>query len=553
MTLPPTHCAPPLPAVVVLLATPLALACGPGEPAQSSALASTDRAGVESFGPTNLVRMDGQFDDWLGQPVVLSDPMDAPDSPVDLGRVQAASDGRYLYLSLETGREVNAQAMEGGISVLVDADADPGTGEALFDLAGVDLVLELSRGDVPRPGGRGTGIGVRTRGPDGRLQPTVHASNLDVLVTPTYASHRFELRIARGHEAPAGLPLLAGHRVRIALAYANGGRVLDRTDTATIELAPLDPDAGMARWSEPLDPGNGVTRVLVWNVSHTIFRDHPERFAPVIAALEPDVVLLDEVHRAVGEADLRDFFSREPLGNRGPWDVVAGASGGTQMTVVASRIALRPEARMAGVRHEDDSLATLAVHFRDGRAQREFALERERGIPTVGAWVDLDGLPVLFVPVDLKSAGYDGSWEDRLREVQAARVRERVAEVLGRAGGSASAVIAGDLNLVGSRRPLDIIGRGLDDGADLAPADAYRLTDGSLATWRDGRQPFTPGRLDFVLVPTGKLDVQRSFTFDASELAPDLLSRLGVRAESTMIASDHLPIVVDLVRRSSES
>lgn len=429
---------------------------------------------------------------------------------------------------------------------MLDADGDAGSGDTLWEMTGVDLVIELSRQDVPRASGRGTGIGVRVRGPGGGLEPTIQAGAFDVIVTPTYAADRFELRIARGRRAADGSTLLDGARIRLAVVYTDGDAARDRTEVATVDLAPYDPRSGTRPWSETLAPEDGVARLLSWNVSHTSFRDRPERFAPVLGALEPDVILLDEVHRDVGEADLRAFFEMPALAARGPWEFVAGTSGGTQMTVVASRIGLRPEAEMAGVYHLADSLDALAAAFPERPAQLELDLERERGIPTVGAWVEVGGHPVLFVPVDLKSAGYDGSWEDRLREVQAARVRQAVARVLERRAGAGSAVIAGDLNLVGSRRPLDVLARGLDGGEDLVPADAYRLTDGSLATWRSPMQPFTPGRLDFVLIPERKLQVRRAFTFDAAELAPELRANLGIDAEATRTTSDHLPLVVDL-------
>jgi hypothetical protein len=110
----------------------------------------------------------------------------------------------------------------------------------------------------------------------------------------------------------------------------------------------------------------------------------------------------------------------------------------------------------------------------------------------------------------------------------------------------ASVVIGGDLNLVGSTAPLDSLVRGLDGGKDLAAVDTYRLSDGSMATWRNAGQVFTPGRLDYLLVPSSAFIPVRAFPFDVGELSDSLRERLGLDPEDSVLTSDHLPLVVDL-------
>ena len=89
----------------------------------------------------------------------------------------------------------------------------------------------------------------------------------------------------------------------------------------------------------------------------------------------------------------------------------------------------------------------------------------------------------------------------------------------------------------------------LDGEEDLVPVQAYRLTDRSMATWRNEYQPFSPGRLDFVLISNSTLAVERAFPFEAEELSEDLLATMGVREDDSRIAADHLPLVVDLSLR----
>jgi len=358
-------------------------------------------------------------------------------------------------------------------------------------------------------------------------------------VAPTHSSAWFEVRLGRVREG--GAHDLPGPNARVAFTFTSNGSVVDRTESATLRLPPLDPTPAPS-WSEALDP-SGDFRVLVWNVSSEGIRDRPERFARVMAALRPDVLMLDEVYGDVTEVGVRSFLGRREFAGGGAWNFVLGGSGGRQKTVVASRFRVRPEPAFQTLPYPAGALEELGERFPEGR--RLFAIEQERGLASVGAWVEVAGLPILFVPVDLQSAGYDGSFQDELRVLQARTLRRTISEVQQDASRPPAVVVGGDLNLVGSLTPLDSLVHGLDGNVDLIPADVFRLTNRSMATWRDPRTPFTPGRLDFVLFSGSALRVERSFVFDAAELSPDLLLRLGVEPDDSRLAADHLPLVVD--------
>ncbi|MBT8398228.1 MAG: endonuclease/exonuclease/phosphatase family protein [Gemmatimonadetes bacterium] len=481
-------------------------------------------------------------------PIVV-DPQDAPNgAAVDLGVIHAAADGHHIFFAVETGRPVNAQAMRGTLSILIDADDDRETGEAVGDFPGTDLVVELSRQDLAGRDGHGSGMALRELGSDGLLGDRTNAGGRDLVVAPTASASRFEIRLARGAlergegRVPTGSVELEGPLMRARFVFSYQGSVVDETESVTLTLPPLEGDAP-PRWSEGLDP-TGDLRVLVWNVSSERFRDRPERFARVMAAMDPDVLLLDEVYGAVTEADLRAFFSRPELAAREPWEFVLGKSGGRQKTVVASRVGIRPELALEDVLYPDGALGPLAERFPE--AERLWDLERERGLATTGAWVEAAGQPILFVPIDLQSAGYDGSFEDHLRVLQARTLRAVVMGALADSGRPAGVVIGGDLNLVGSHVPLDSLVHGLDGARDLIPVDTYRLTDRSIATWRNPDTQFTPGRLDYVLISSSTLSADQAFAFEVGELSTEMQERLGLAPEDTRLTADHLPLVVDL-------
>ena len=108
-------------------------------------------------------------------------------------------------------------------------------------------------------------------------------------------------------------------------------------------------------------------------------------------------------------------------------------------------------------------------------------------------------------------------------------------------------IVAGDFNLVGARRPLDLLTTRLDiPGLSLIEAEPYQLDGLSNATWSDRKQPFVPGRLDYLLYSIAQFRVRGAFALDSVDLAPQSLQSHRLRAEDTASASDHLPLVVDL-------
>ncbi len=119
--------------------------------------------------------------------------------------------------------------------------------------------------------------------------------------------------------------------------------------------------------------------------------------------------------------------------------------------------------------------------------------------------------------------------------------------------------LIGDANLVGSARQL----RTLLDGeifyrdqhgkpfapdwdgtalADLMPRHTHRL---QTFTWY-GRG-FSPGRLDVALIADSVLAAGNRFVLFTPDMPPDFLERYGLHRHDVITASDHLPVVVDLV------
>jgi len=183
--------------------------------------------------------------------------------------------------------------------------------------------------------------------------------------------------------------------------------------------------------------------------------------------------------------------------------------------------------------------------------RRLLDLEAQRDISATGAWVDIDGSEVLFIPVDLQSGGSVGGLQDRLRVLQARTLKEHIIRELHTRDEPAPIVIGGDLNLVGSTEPLMVLSGGMDiDGSALSATDARRLGQASYFTWRDaGGGDFAPGRLDFTLFSDAALEQVGGFVYATDDLTEAQLERLGVERGLSARASDHLVVVTDLRHR----
>lgn len=443
-------------------------------------------------------------------------------------------DHAALYFLIEFSDTVNLQALgEWSAQLALDADGDPATGEALDRLDGVDLRIQFSA--LEGLAGR---YGIMTRLPGDTAWRDSYWIGLQY--APTHGAPRFEVSIERGPLRPDGKALLAGPEVRARLAgldQAGAPAALSPVlAQRLVAYQPVAPTAG----ATAIDRAPGTSfRVLTWNVGDRGMLHDAESYRRILTALGPDVALLDELHPSLDQAWLERFVTGLP---GGPWRVIAGAAGGRQRTAVISRLPLRAVPGLARIDYPDSlrALAGLPVSRQMGNDLRTAAGD---GIPALGAAVRVGRREVLVVAMDFFCCGRIGSPDDRARIMTADAIRQAVARAL-QTGEVEAVVLGGDLNLVGSRRPLDILRSGLDGGQDLAVVPAPRLDERSNATWA-APGPFPPGRLDYLLVTKSRLEIRRSFTFDPADLAPGAVAAVGLRAGDGQ-ATDHLPVVADL-------
>lgn len=462
----------------------------------------------------------------------------------------ATDDAHWWYLSFSVGDSVSHSGMPGTLHLLIDADDRTNTGGTVFDaavgLAGVDVALDLSRSDKTQ--GNGAGAAVRTVGPTG-LGAYRSAYDLEVVALPSWSATRFELRIARGGTLDGFAPL--GRAVRARLVFASTSGAVTALPAARYTFAtPLEPRARTQRVSAMPSKANGSVRVVQWNVSEGSFRS-PANHAKLLAAVQPDVILLDEAYAETSDATLAEFFARQELAALGRWRFVYSRSGGRQRTVVATRDRdIRQAASMVRMEYPAGVLDSVRAMVPTA-AQRLFDIEATAQLSSTGAWISIDGIETLFVPLDLQSGGFFRNPQDQLRVLQSRAIRAAVQRELASRATRGALVIAGDFNAIGSYESISTLQHGLDlDGSDLALSDAWRLGERSLVTWTDPKVgQFLPGRLDLTLFSDAAFERTGGFTFTTAELAPALAASLGVTPETSERTSDHLIVVTDLRRK----
>lgn len=488
----------------------LLLALALGVPARATTQAPTPAATTATRVPAPVpsptpvaVRIDGAFTDWRPGTFL-------------------AADERYLFMRLALPEERNVQASAQPLVVTIDLQA---AGAFTPDLRVVFAPLATG----------GQGVAVEASAPAGAAA-LGHAA-VDLVAAPTVAARDFELRVAREVRGRPDLTAaFAGGAVRVqaSLLRADGSPAW-RSRAHQIEL-PARVRGAVPPMVEPSPalPAAEVdtVRVVSWNVLFASPRKKPEPFARILRALRPDVLLLQEWAGATDD-ELAAWFDAHLPGNPA-WRAVT--SDGWGVAVVARgalgelvpRSVPRPEAAPADVRRAD-AVLRLAAGVAETR---------------VGA--------LCVASVHLKCCGAAGAPQDLARAAEARAVNEVLRAALA-ARAPCVRVVGGDLNLVGSAGPLELLAAGLDaGGAALVAAESPVLGDAALYTWFQPWSRFSPGRLDYLLYDGAGAAVRRSFTVDTRRLDQSALAAHGLeRGDSA--ASDHLPVVLDLRPQSGSS
>jgi endonuclease/exonuclease/phosphatase family metal-dependent hydrolase len=87
------------------------------------------------------------------------------------------------------------------------------------------------------------------------------------------------------------------------------------------------------------------------------------------------------------------------------------------------------------------------------------------------------------------------------------------------------------------------------DGSPLLDTKPRQVATPLHTTWIANESSFPPGRLDYAFVTDSVLEVVHEFVLHTPALPEDVRTTHGLRADDTVTASDHLPVVIDITPR----
>ena len=461
-------------------------------------------------GAAGQIVMDGQFEDWAAVEGIGD--ATGPEGSVDLLEMKAAHDAENLYVYLRLGADLDLTDVlyPHNVMLLIDADMDAATGYTPRPGFGSELGIDFNDlfayyDVVPATTVNFSEIGFRPHRDQQRVRDRP---------APRCRARRRAPPVSAGHHSPA---LPRDPRGRLHAQRRRGLRVRVRRRRGPSPVAPL----GLAR------PGLPVVRTCAYNVlgNGLVNGNRQPRFERIVQAIDADVYLFSECGNtsATQVKGLLDDWL--PTGTAEGWHT-----------------------------HKDGDLVTAALW------PLETWSEVTKQAPVLVDVPAALGGPMLFVNSHLSCCANDAGRQDQVDEMMA-WIRDETAPGGAVAQGT-PIVYAGDLNLVGYAQQLetllsgdivqtDVYGVGAPpdwDGTAWADALPRQTHDPFTYTWRDdGDGNYPPGRLDFLLYSDAVLSLEHGFVLRSEALPADVLAATGMLADDTGVASDHFPVVCDLM------
>lgn len=464
--------------------------------------------------------IDGFFDDWGGVSTAFVDATgDHGAGAIDLQSVWIANDDRFVYLRFQTGNLTSIQ--NSSLRIFFDTDDNPATGYAVGSM-GSDLALLLpERTWVEQTDSQFSAAAIG------------HAA-VESVVGPTYAGAEFELRLRRGAIFPIrGTPMFDSPTFSVVLEGPTD-RAPDAPAGHSYAFAdgalPDDPEASIQR-ACPSD-----LRIVTWNMLWDGLFTRTPIFSRILQALQPDIICFEEITRSATELTTT-LDAILPLPEGGSWNVYRGST-----NAIASPFPLS----LTGSETTPPTnwgQAMALVDLPDAHYPRDIYVicSHYKCCGTLGG------------PEDAKRQRHSDANVNWLRD---ARTPDGYITL----PPETPMLITGDLNMVGSPEPLfTLITGDILDEATFGPDAPPDWNGGPLRvlvplhnagpaayTWRNDDSDFMPGRLDFTLFTGSVLTPGRSFLLNTLDMSAESLAAAGLLSTDTSLASDHLPLVLDL-------
>ena len=464
----------------------------------------------------NQIILDGFFEDWQGNPSVITINDAIGDSPgVDLLEMSVTNDEEHLYikLKLDTFIDLVDGSELSNIKLYLDTDNDTSTGYPSSNILGAEYAFLF---------------------PDKKMYnnlnyPEYYSTSLYELgcvPMPTITSDEFEIMIDRATFSDT---------IAFFIKESVSGDVVP--DQGTTFTYTMQSDYSSIT---PISLGkNDLTdiRVLAYNVQHNLLDAGTDvRFARIINTVNADIVTFSECS-GVSESEMMNYFEEHidhPVWYTNKMNDLLVV---TKFPVLQSwSVTNKVAASLIDLPDEFYSTDFLSIYAHPPCCGNDS-----------GRQEDFDAT-IAFIQ-DLQSAGG-----------------------VGEVAFNTPFTFSGDMNLVGyAEQYLTILNGtisntsqygegGFPDWDDTPISDVIcRLTERTSShTWRKntpnlGPGEYAPGRLDFIFYSNSVLDVTKSYTLATREMSPEVLIQNGLDVDDTYLSSDHLPIVSDFALTTNSS
>ena len=463
--------------------------------------------------------IDGLFNDWNDVPTAYQD-IDNDHIDADYSTLKITYDSDFLFIYINFHDNEFLMQNWNDFHLYIDADNDQSTGTFINGI-GAELVWVFgSRSGYKYVNGQET---------------EVYQNDLTLRIAPTITSSEFEIAIARGSSSltiDTSQELIQGKIVLSELEESEGGGDYIPNELGGV-LFSIGEDFVMGPEPITLERLNeSDLRVVSYNTLNEGILDNDRRdhFKRILQTIDPDIIALQE------HSDWNEIY--DIIQSWFPQDQWY-ASWTYRDLVILSRFEIIHDANIIS---SDRTMAAL--------------LDTENEL----------GKNLLIFNSHLSCCGND---EDRQQQVDefSSLWRDWIKEESGpfELEEGTPFIHLGDFNYVGFSQQVETIKNGdiineSDYGSDFLPdwdstgiVDLFsRQTHKRMGyTWRKDGSSFNPGKLDYIFYSDASIDTGKHYILNTLAMDQATLDNYNLQFDDTQEASDHLPLVFDIVVSSN--
>lgn len=461
--------------------------------------------------------IDGLFNDWGNVPVAYQD-IDNDHVDADYSTLKITYDSEFLFIYINFHENEYLMQNWNDFHLYIDSDNDQSTGNLIRGV-GADLIWSF--------GGRSGKQYINGQ------ESTVYQKDLTLRIAPTVTSSEFEIAIARG-SSPLTLNnqqiMTQGKIVFSELEDGTGDFIPDELGGVSFSIGEdfiIGPEPITIERLNESD-----LRVVSYNTLNEgiLDSDRQDHFKRILQTIDPDIIALqehsdwDEIHDII-----QSWFPQEQWYASWTYRDLVILS---RFQIIHDANIISSERTMAALLDTEDELGKNLLIFNshlsccdndEGRQEQvdEFSSVWRNWVQNGNGPFELEyGTPFIHL---------------------------------------------GDFNYVGYNQQVETIKTGdiineNDFGVDFLPdwdstaiIDLFsRQTHKRMGyTWRNDGSSFNPGKLDYIFYSDASIDTGKHYILNTLAIDQTDLDNYNLQLDDTQEASDHLPLVFDIIVSSN--